>query len=159
MDKIEAIAKGEKAQYATSGDETVLGQLMQQADKSLKKIDYSSKEATKTSTTRMIDFMKNANQLDNLPSDETVLIETIQSTMLANRETTSPAQVVKLLAIQFEKLIKENKNAARGTKTYIDCPFTDKDEVKALGARWDNDEKKWYVPGDKDISQFAKWIK
>ena len=42
--------------------------------------------------------------------------------------------------------------------TYLDVPFDDKDEVKALGARWDGNKKSWYVPSGKDTAPFAKWI-
>ena len=28
-----------------------------------------------------------------------------------------------------------------GEKTYLNCPFDDKDECKALGGRWDGDAK------------------
>lgn len=30
-------------------------------------------------------------------------------------------------------------------KTYLDCPYDQKDEAKALGAKWDKFKKKWYV--------------
>jgi len=43
------------------------------------------------------------------------------------------------------------------SKTYLNVPFAQKDAAKALGARWDAANKKWYVPGDKDITLFAKW--
>ena len=45
-----------------------------------------------------------------------------------------------------------------GEKTYLNCPFDDKDECKALGGRWDGDAKKWYVPAGKDTVPFAKWL-
>jgi hypothetical protein len=43
------------------------------------------------------------------------------------------------------------------SKFYLNVPFTQKDEAKALGARWDAVEKKWFVPADKDIALFARW--
>ena len=43
------------------------------------------------------------------------------------------------------------------SKTYLNVPFAEKDAAKALGARWDAANKKWYVPGDKDITLFAQW--
>jgi hypothetical protein len=43
------------------------------------------------------------------------------------------------------------------SKTYLNVPFAQKDEAKALGARWDAVEKKWFVPADKDIALFARW--
>ena len=31
-------------------------------------------------------------------------------------------------------------------KFYLNCPYSEKDEAKALGAWWDTTKKKWYVP-------------
>ncbi len=42
-------------------------------------------------------------------------------------------------------------------KTYLNVPFAEKDAAKALGAKWDAIQKKWYVPADKDIMLFAAW--
>jgi hypothetical protein len=30
----------------------------------------------------------------------------------------------------------------------IDCPHSEKDKAKALGAKWDASLKKWYIPDD-----------
>ncbi|MGR9012204.1 MAG: DUF5710 domain-containing protein [Gammaproteobacteria bacterium] len=43
------------------------------------------------------------------------------------------------------------------SKTYLNVPFAQKDEAKALGARWDAVAKKWFVPADKDVSLFTRW--
>ncbi|WP_333878665.1 DUF5710 domain-containing protein [Methylobacter sp.] len=43
------------------------------------------------------------------------------------------------------------------SKIYLNVPFAQKDEAKALGARWDAVQKKWFVPPEKDITLFAKW--
>lgn len=43
------------------------------------------------------------------------------------------------------------------SKTYLSVPYSQKDEAKALGARWDAHNKKWYVPANKDLALFAKW--
>lgn len=42
--------------------------------------------------------------------------------------------------------------------TYLSVPYAQKDMAKALGARWDAANKKWYVPVDKDIAPFAQWL-
>lgn len=42
-------------------------------------------------------------------------------------------------------------------KIYLNVPFAQKDEAKALGAKWDGVQKKWHAPADKDITLFAKW--
>ncbi|MEC4749250.1 DUF5710 domain-containing protein [Methylomicrobium sp. Wu6] len=43
------------------------------------------------------------------------------------------------------------------SKIYLHVPYTQKDAAKALGARWDPANKKWYVPANIDITPFAKW--
>lgn len=42
--------------------------------------------------------------------------------------------------------------------TYINCPYVEKDQAKALGAKWDNANKSWYVPAGLDLSKFEKWL-
>lgn len=34
------------------------------------------------------------------------------------------------------------------TRAYLTVPFSDKDEVKSLGARWDPASKRWYIGSD-----------
>ena len=43
-------------------------------------------------------------------------------------------------------------------KYYINCPYSDKDEAKALGARWDAEQKKWYFTDKSKEKVFAKWL-
>lgn len=43
------------------------------------------------------------------------------------------------------------------SKIYLNVPYAQKDEAKALGARWDATNKKWYAPANKDITLFVKW--
>jgi antirestriction protein ArdC/phage/plasmid primase-like uncharacterized protein len=44
-------------------------------------------------------------------------------------------------------------------RTYLNVPFREKDEAKALGARWDRGEQSWYVPQGVDPQLFAKWTR
>jgi hypothetical protein len=41
---------------------------------------------------------------------------------------------------------------------YLDCPFSDKEECKSYGGKWDSEKKKWYIPDGINSSQFKKWI-
>ena len=63
-------------------------------------------------------------------------------------------------AAEAEKLAtrKAEANRLKNEKHYINCPFKEKDEAKALGARWDPDKRKWYYTGDKDPEKFKKWV-
>ncbi|MBF8224531.1 DUF5710 domain-containing protein [Halomonas sp. 328] len=44
------------------------------------------------------------------------------------------------------------------SRTDLKVPFSEKDEAKRLGARWDPENKVWYVPEGKDPSGFMKWL-
>ncbi len=41
---------------------------------------------------------------------------------------------------------------------FLDCPYSEKDEVKKLGAKFDGERKQWFIPSDYDIKPFAKWL-
>lgn len=41
---------------------------------------------------------------------------------------------------------------------YLQVPFKEKERVKSLGARWNNEVKKWYVPHGLDLTNFNKWL-
>ena len=41
---------------------------------------------------------------------------------------------------------------------YLNCPFAQKDEAKELGARWNQEMRKWYVPPGADKNLFKKWL-
>lgn len=41
---------------------------------------------------------------------------------------------------------------------YLNTPYSQKDQAKALGARWDPAKKKWYVPAGWDPAPFARWF-
>ena len=43
-------------------------------------------------------------------------------------------------------------------ETYLNVPYDDRDQVKALGAWFDGERKSWYVPKGKDTAPFQKWI-
>ena len=55
-------------------------------------------------------------------------------------------------------------SAPRPEKSQSDAPillrvlYSEKDEAKALGARWDNDKRAWYVPAGMNPTPFRKWI-
>jgi hypothetical protein len=40
----------------------------------------------------------------------------------------------------------------------LKVPYAEKDEAKALGARWNPTRKSWYVPEGKDLEPFARWL-
>lgn len=42
--------------------------------------------------------------------------------------------------------------------TYLTVPFTQKDQAKALGARWDAAQRQWFVPPGVDLALFSTWL-
>lgn len=44
------------------------------------------------------------------------------------------------------------------SRIYLECPFRDKDDAKALGARWDNAKRAWFITEFDDFTLFMRWI-
>lgn len=40
----------------------------------------------------------------------------------------------------------------------LKVPYAEKDEAKALGARWNKERKVWYVPDGADAAPFKRWV-
>ncbi len=53
----------------------------------------------------------------------------------------------------------DKQKAEEIKKQYLNVPFTEKNEAKKLGARWDKDNKSWYISDKLDIKDFSKWNK
>ncbi len=72
---------------------------------------------------------------------------------------TEPNQIVAELAKKLpERPGKKKSPAKENIQTYLNVPYEDKDEVKALGAWFDMSKKMWYVPKNGDVSKFTKWL-
>lgn len=48
--------------------------------------------------------------------------------------------------------------ASTSSKLYLNVPYAEKDEAKALGARWDAAKKKWYAPPGAEADRFERWM-
>lgn len=60
----------------------------------------------------------------------------------------------------YKWLPKEKKvELIMASRDYLDVPREEKDEAKALGAKWDKYQKAWYVEKGTDLGLFAKWNK
>ena len=44
------------------------------------------------------------------------------------------------------------------SRVYINVPYSEKDEAKALGAKWDKQEKSWFVEPGADRKAFQQWL-
>jgi hypothetical protein len=84
---------------------------------------------------------------------------------LAARELTDPTQIATRDAVialykegqsRLEKLDPSIK--ARAARVYLNVSYAQKDEAKALGAKWDADKRQWYAPtaeAAQKLQQFA----
>jgi antirestriction protein ArdC/phage/plasmid primase-like uncharacterized protein len=43
-------------------------------------------------------------------------------------------------------------------KTYLAVPYTEKDQAKALGARWDRVQKSWFAPAGTPLEPLKPWL-
>lgn len=61
---------------------------------------------------------------------------------------------------RFIQLVQPERQTERtaGEKTYLDVPYKEKNDAKAVGARWDAAAKQWYAPAGADLEKFAKWM-
>ena len=51
----------------------------------------------------------------------------------------------------------KRKRAAAAPRRFLACPYGEKDEAKALGAKWDQAERQWYIPDGLEPASFARW--
>lgn len=42
-------------------------------------------------------------------------------------------------------------------RVYLRVPFAEKEEAKRLGARWDQESKRWFISGERDLTPFSRW--
>ncbi|CCO24042.1 zincin-like metallopeptidase domain-containing protein [Maridesulfovibrio hydrothermalis] len=43
-------------------------------------------------------------------------------------------------------------------KTYLKVPFSEKEEAKKHGAKWDKDQKMWFAPEGADLDKLSPWL-
>ncbi|MDU4375124.1 MAG: zincin-like metallopeptidase domain-containing protein [Bilophila wadsworthia] len=44
------------------------------------------------------------------------------------------------------------------SRRYLDVPYREKNAVKELGAKWDRQDRSWYIPAGMDQAPFKKWL-
>lgn len=56
-------------------------------------------------------------------------------------------------------VLHEQPEKPMADRTYLAVPFAEKNDAKALGAKWDKDAKSWYAPAGVDVatSGLARW--
>jgi Domain of unknown function (DUF5710) len=53
---------------------------------------------------------------------------------------------------------KEKPMTSTPTRVVLSVPFVEKDQAKALGARWDRESKQWWIPSTIDVAPFFRWL-
>ena len=71
--------------------------------------------------------------------------------------TTNDEDLQRRISLQQLEKTAQASNEPSGDRLFINVPFKQKEEAKALGAKWDRKEQSWYVPSDRDPAPFAKW--
>jgi hypothetical protein len=72
--------------------------------------------------------------------------------MTGKDRTVFATETVETLSALYESYV------SNGERTYINVPYKDKDLVKLIGARYDGEKKKWYIPPGVDSKLFSKWL-
>jgi putative DNA primase/helicase len=62
--------------------------------------------------------------------------------------------------VRAPTLIREDHPAMTTSddRTYLAVPYDEKDDAKALGAKWDRQARAWYVPAGVEIDTFSAWL-
>ena len=53
---------------------------------------------------------------------------------------------------------KQASVVSEEVKIYLNCPYSEKDDCKSLGGKWDKTTKKWYFTNIEDKQKFVKWL-
>ncbi len=94
-------------------------------------------------------------------SDPTSTAEDISSAR-EQRKTADLRATVHDSEFQKKKTEVEQQQAlnisGQNDKTYINVPYREKNEAKALGASWDRGQQSWYIPAGVEQTLFDKWM-
>jgi hypothetical protein len=54
--------------------------------------------------------------------------------------------------------ISDENSDTKSSVTWLNVPFEDNQQVKALGGRWDRQARSWFVPAGIDPTPFGPWL-
>lgn len=57
-----------------------------------------------------------------------------------------------------KEAVVEPEQSQAADRVYVQIPFKEKEQARELGAKWDRQEKSWYIPDGVDKEPFAHWI-
>lgn len=97
---------------------------------------------------------------DDRPVIAVVLNDPAQAVVTSLCVTTETARIFDVKVPELDDGSNLTTLAGKAVdRVYLDVPFKEKDEAKAVGARWDRRERSWFIPADIDSSPFEKWLK
>lgn len=77
----------------------------------------------------------------------------------AGYRTSDQAGSDRVAAPARSPVLSEPPEAVMADRTYLAVPYKEKDEARALGARWDKDAKAWYAPAGVDLAAgLNRWL-
>lgn len=102
------------------------------------------------------------NQFDNAPDE-------VKEWLAKAAMSQSDARTKKMALSAIERLNSNpcsdedggqgKQDEAPEKRTYLNVPFEEKDQAKVLGARFDSQNKKWFIiEGEVDSAKFSKWM-
>lgn len=99
-----------------------------------------------------------AQELDTKEIEQAFTSSRLWQNQLA--QSTPPTAQVEQQPTQTAKAPQETTPAPNISqyKTKLNTPYAEKEQAKALGAKWDNANKTWYAPAGLDLNQFKKWL-
>ena len=97
-------------------------------------------------------------QVDTQVSQQEADKAITEGTAMTN-QTESPTAVEAPIAAAKAEVgqLGDHQQHSQDERTPLDVPFKEKDEAKALGAKWDRQKQSWYVPPGVDVAPFEKW--
>jgi len=77
-----------------------------------------------------------------------------------NRPTPALSAEDGTVLVRAPTLVREDHpvTTTSNERTYLAVPYKEKDEAKALGAKWDKDAQSWFVPAGTDLAPLAAWL-
>lgn len=104
-------------------------------------------------------YLVNYAKKGTLHEDKILLIEVQE---IDNNGITGEIQT-KMSRSQFQKWFRKLNNECLGypdteKRYYINCPYSEKEEAKQLGAKYDGNLKSWYYTNKDDEYKFKKWL-
>lgn len=98
------------------------------------------------------------------PADEAAfLVKLVEARTVLDDAAHQMAAEVESVAEQLQPFLPpqsddETVKIVSDEKRYVQIPYADKNEAKALGARWDKEKKSWYIPPGVNQAPFEKWL-